>query len=217
LLSPLAGDAPALDALLAWELHLRLGSKHAKKVGRWTPAEELEDAPIPLARRKIFGETVYCCSDPILPPLLAPEWVDRQSKRFESSKMAKIIAPEHRKSIMTASGPYKSRFTPLRIRYVERVCWFACGDRAGMYKLLKSIRALGHLRNIGYGWVWKWDFEELHDDYSIFAPHKGKKVLMRTLPLGKGLENVCGYRKGYAAVRPPYWHPDRQMEAVIPC
>ena len=217
LASPLAGEPPAFDGILGWELAMRLGMKHANKTGRWTPAKEILDVPIPIAKRTIGGMDVYCCSNPIMSPLLAPEWVDRTSKRFESSKMAQIIAPEYRKSVMTASGPYKSRFVPERVRLVERVCWFVRGDRKEINKLLKNIHAIGRHRGIGYGLAWAWTFDDVEDDYSIFVPHKGKQVLMKTIPLGAGLENVCGYKKSFGAYRPPYWHPSFQREVAVPC
>ena len=217
LASPLAGEPPALDGILAWELANRLGMKHARKTGRWTPAAEIEDVPIPLAKRTVGGYELYCCSDPIIPTPLAPEWVDRTSKRFESSKMALIIAPEYRKSIMTASGPYKSRFVPERIRLVDRIVWLVRGDRKEINKLLKSIKAIGRKRDIGYGQVWKWTFDEIDQDYSIFAPHKGKKVLMKTIPLGAGLNNASGYKRSYGGWRSPYWHPEFQSEVAVPC
>jgi len=51
LASPLAGEPPMLDAILVWELAKRLGMKHSKKMGRWTPADEIKEVPIPLAKR----------------------------------------------------------------------------------------------------------------------------------------------------------------------
>jgi len=230
LASPIAGDPPELDGILAWEMSLRLGLKHAGKTGRWTPAEEIRDVPIGLAKRTYAGCDMFCCSAPILPPLDAPEWTDHTGKRFESSKLAAAIAPEYRKSVMTASGPYKSRFVPVRVRLVPRVCWFIRGNREEVNKILKSVHSIGLHRAIGYGAVWKWTFDEVEKDYSIFAPHNGKIVLMKALPLpgrmgARGnftidapyLENVCGYRVSYGGYRPPYWHPSFQRAVAEPC
>ena len=217
LATPLCGEPPALDGILTWEMTLRLGSKHHKKMGRWTPASEIEEIPIPLAKKTIGGSEVYCCSDPILAPLLTPEWVDHTSKRFASSRMALLISPDHRKNVMVASGPYKSRYVPERIRLVERVCWFVRGDRMQINKLLKSIYSIGRHRKIGYGIVWQWTFDEVDEDYSIYAPHNGKRVLMKTLPLGEGSDNVCGFRHSFGGWKPPYWHPSAQRRVMEPC
>ena len=215
--SPLCGEPPAFDAILAWEMAFRLGMKHHNKTGRWTFPDDIKDVPIPLAQRTLDGRNVYCCSDPILPPLQAPEWVDHTTKRFESSKMALLIAPEHRKTLLTASGPYKSRFVPERVRLVDRVVWLVRGDREEMNKLLKSVRAIGRHRAIGYGSVWRWTFDEAAADNSIFAMQNGKPVLMRTMPMGPALDNACGYKRSYGGWRPPYWHPGFMCEVAVPC
>jgi len=216
LASPLAGEPPTLDGILAWEMALRLGMKHSGKTGRWTPLEEIPDVPIPLAQRTVSGKDVYCCSSPILPHPRA-EWEDHTSKRFESAKLALAIAPERRKLLLTASGPYKSRFVPVRVRLVDRVCWFVRGDRQETNKLLKRVLAIGQHRAIGYGLVHQWEFTETEEDYSIYAPQKGKLVLMRPIPTGSGLDNVCGYRMSYGGYKPPYWHPGNQCEVAVPC
>jgi hypothetical protein len=221
LASPLCGDAPMLDAILAWELSLRLGAKHAKKTGRWTPASEIERMPIPIAIRRMNGFDIYCASDPIVPVPEIPEQVVHISKRFETSKLALALAPEHRKTILTASGPYKSRFTPERVRYVPCVCWIVCGDREGMNKLLKKVTSIGKHRNIGYGAVMQWEYEEMAEGYencnAILAPHQGKRVLMRTIPMDALPENVCGYRVSFGGYMPPYWHPEMQRKVAQPC
>jgi len=214
--SPLAGDPPMLDAILGDELACRLGKRHHKKTGRWTPANEIEELPIPLCYTKMQSRKIVNCSNPIMPKPQA-EWTANIAKRFNSSRMALLIAPEYRKSIMTASGPYKSKFDKVRVRLIDRVCWFVRGDREQVNKLLKAIHSIGAHRGIGYGQVWQWTFDEMEDNYSIFAPCNGKIVLMRTLPKECNLDNVCGYRKSYGGWMPPYWHPAFQAEVAIPC
>ena len=216
LASPLAGEPPMLDAILGDELACRLGNKHHKKTGRWTPVEELEDLPIPLAFSKIDGYKICHCSAPILPKPDA-EWTDNIAKRFNSSRIALLISPEHRKSVMTASGPYKSKFDMVRVRHVSQVCWFVRGSKEGFMRLLKAVSSIGAHRGAGYGQVWQWTAEEIEDDYSIFAPCKGKKVLMRPLPVQCNLDNVCGYRKSFGGWKPPYWHPGMQVRINTPC
>jgi len=216
LASPLAGEPPMLDAILGDELACRLGEKHHKKMGRWTPKEEIKELPIPLTNKYINRKKVINCSAPILPEPHA-EWVDHIAKRFNSSKMALLIAPKHRKSVMTASGPYKSKFDKIRVRLVDRVCWFIRGEREGINKLLKSIYAIGAHRGIGYGQIFEWTFEEMEDDYSIFCPCNGKIVLMRPIPVECRIDNLCGYRRSWGGGMPPYWHPAMQTEILEPC
>jgi hypothetical protein len=216
--SPLAGEPPALDAVLEWELSRRLGMRHHLKVTRGTPLSELPRVPIPLAMRTMSGHDVYCCSDPILPPLLAPEWVERTSKRIDADLIALLLTPEERKSILTASGPYKMLYKPVRIRLVDRICWFFRGDRKEVNKLLKSVFSLGSHRGIGYGGIERWEYEDMgENDYSIFAPRHGKPVLMKTIPFGHSLQNVTGYKKSFGGAFPPYWHPENHREIAVPC
>ena len=216
--SPLCGEPPELDAILEWELTNRLKPQHAGTLDIWTQRKDIpQNLPLPVASKTFGRHKVYCCSSPILPKPQIPEWVDNCSKRFESSKMSVMISPEYRKSLLVASGPYKSRFIPERIRNVDCVCWFVRGNRYELNKLLKSIHSLGRRRNVGYGSVWKWEFEEQEDDYSIFAPCNGKTVLMRVLPADADLDNVCGYRKSFGGYKPPYFHPAFHTDIVVPC
>jgi hypothetical protein len=216
LASPLAGEPPKLDAILEWELAFRIGMKHARKLTRDVPLSEIERPPIPLAQRTIAGHDVYCASDPIMTPPLA-EWVDYQNKRIDTDLVALLLRSEERKNLLVASGPYKMRHVPIRVRLIERVAWFVRGDRAEINKLLKSIHCLGKFRGIGYGLVDRWEYEETADDWSIYAEQHGKPVLMKTLPTGSHLENVTGFRRGFGGAFPPTWHPETFMEIAIPC
>jgi CRISPR type IV-associated protein Csf3 len=189
--------------------------KHARKLTRNVRLSDIERVPIPLAKRTIAGKDVYCCSDPIYGETLA-EWVDNQAKRFDTDAVALILHESQRKKLLTSSGPYKSRFVPLRVRMINKVCWFVRGDRKEINKLLKKIVALGHCRNIGYGVVGSWEYEELEEDNSIYAMHQGKRVVMKTLPI-EAATDCYGYRHSYGGAFPPYWHPETFGEIAIPC
>jgi hypothetical protein len=64
----------------------------------------------------------------------------------------------------------------------------------------------------------RWEFELMgEDDWSIFAEQHGKPVLMKTIPFGHSLQNVCGYRRSIGGAFPPYWHPENCMEVAVPC
>jgi hypothetical protein len=214
--SPLAGDPPALDSLLEWELARRLGMKHHLKLTRNVPLSQIEHVPIPLYQVTLGGHDVYRCSDPILPEPRA-EWADHNSKRIDTGMIALMLAPSERKSLLIASGPYKMRYVPVRCRLVDRVAWFFHGDRKEVNKLLKSVVALGRKRNIGYGLIERWEYEETEDDCSITALCQGKPVLMKTIPSGPHLKNMTGYRRSFGGGFPPYWHPETYMEIAVPC
>jgi len=214
LCSPLAGEPPYLDAVLEGELARRLGYLRNHKLTRDTKLKDIDKPPIPLAKEEIGGKAVWCVSDPIIPNPAA-EWHDKQAKRFDTSQSL-LVAPEYRKKLLTSSGPYKQRYAPIRARLIESITWFARGDRKGLNKLLKKVPALGKHRNTGYGRVWKWQYEEVGSDYSLYATRQGTPVLMRTMPLGEHLAGVGGYRKSYGGGWTPYWHPDNYTEIAIP-
>jgi hypothetical protein len=216
LLSPLAGDPPFFDAILEYELALRLGMKHARKMTRDIPLSKIERPPIPLAKRTLGSIDIYCSSDPIMSPTLS-EWTDHSAKRFDSDIIALMLDAKYQKSLLTSSGPYKSRFAPIRIRLIERVTWFARGDKKEINKLTKKIIALGKHRNIGYGVIDRWEYERIDEDYSIFAPLNGQKILMKTLPMSNMLDGVKGFMHSFGGGFPPYWHPETFMEIAKPC
>ncbi|MGD9157007.1 MAG: hypothetical protein PVG39_01245 [Desulfobacteraceae bacterium] len=215
LVSPLCGEPPKIDSLLEYELALRMGMKQARKMTRDIPLSQIEKPPIPLAKRTICGHDVYCSSDPILGEVHA-EWSDHQAKRFDTDILALAIHESQRKKLLTSSGPYKSRFVPLRVRLVRKVCWFVRGDKKEINKLLKKITALGHCRHYGYGRIESWEYKEFEEDNSIFAMHKGKKVLMKTIQV-EAAKGSTGFRHSYGGAFPPYWHPETFMEVAIPC
>ncbi len=216
LASPLAGDPPQLDAVLAWELSRRLGSCHHLKLGRDTDIKNIPPVPLPLSKATLVGQDVFRCSSPILPDPLA-DWHDHAAKRFDTDMAAWTLRPSERKSLLIASGPYKMRFVPVRLRLVPRIGWFIRGDRKEVWKLLKGVQAIGSRRGHGYGLVSRWEFTEQPEDYSLLAPWKGQRVLMRPVPVGPHLDGVKGYRRTFAACTYPYWHPQNYQEVAAPC
>lgn len=215
--SPLCGDPPMLCALMEYELSLRLGQKHARKMTRDIPLSEIDRPPIPVAQRS-FGELdLYCSSNPILGNVFA-DYTERQSKRFDTDTCALLLTQKSRKKLLTSSGPYKSLYLPLRVRVVDSIYWFVRGDRKEMNKLLKKIVAIGKNRNCGYGRISWWSYEQQEDDHSIFTVHQGKNVVMKTVPISVAQrERATGYRHSFGGAFSPYWHPETFMEIAIPC
>ena len=210
--SPLAGEPPYLDAILEGEMAHRLGIKHGQKLTRDTKLDDVQKVSVPLAKRTIAGHDVYACSDPIIPDSVA-EWVDHSSKRIDGDLVALLLAPEERKSIGVTSGAYKMRYAPIRVRLIDRICWFMRGDKYEIRKILKSVYAVGAYRKIGYGIINKWEYEKTDGDYSIYADN----ILMKTIPANDNLKDFSGYRKSFGGFKPPYWHPGNSTEIAIPC
>jgi CRISPR type IV-associated protein Csf3 len=211
LLTPLAVKPPALDALLMWELSNRIGLNHGEKLTRSVPLSQVKKCEhLPLCKKTIAGVDVFRCSDPIY--RIEHEYHEHQAKRFECDKMALLLKDTERKSLLVASGPYKMRFVPIRCMLIPKVVYFFRGDKVEINKLLKGVFALGKHRNIGYGFVRNFEFEEMVEDYSVFAG----KVLMRSIPFVDDME-IEGAQIGYGSCKPPYWHPDNMMKVLTPC
>jgi CRISPR type IV-associated protein Csf3 len=228
MLTPLAVKPPALDSLLMWELSNRIGLNRSdelnlkredtfmpQKLTRQIPLSEAKKFDkLPLCKYTIGGVDVFQCSDPIYQ--IEHEYHEHQAKRFECDKMALLLRESERKSLLIASGPYKMRFVPIRCMLVPKVVYFFRGDKAEVNKLLKSIFAIGKHRNIGYGFIQSYEYEEMEENYSVFFRVGEQKILMRCIPLVDD-STIKGARRSYGACKPPYWHPDNYMEIMEPC
>lgn len=217
LANALAGDAPRLDALLEWVMSLH----HHKavpgyKITRDGPPPPLGALPISMARRTLGPWPVAVCSDPIYGETAA-ETVEHVTKKL-AVEHAGALRPNARLVVSTTNSWTKSYRLPLRIRQVDRVRWFAVGERDGIRRLLKQVPALGKKVSIGYGRVVEWTVERVEEDYSWYAPSEAGPVLMATLPTGDWLPtNLVGARRDFRSCCPPYWHLARMTEVVVPC
>ena len=218
LVKPLDGDAPHLDSLLeyAMSLHHHAGEP-GYKVDRALPAPPMGAIPIPIGRKRLGPWLVGCCSNPILGRVHA-EGVQYINKRIGVEKAA-LLAENARHVVATTNSWTKSWRVPHRTRLVDKVCWFAFGNRKILLKTLKShVRFIGRKRSVGDGMVGDWTVDKLDHDYSWFAPSEHGTVLMRTLPAGDWLpDDLVGFKQDFGGVCPPYWHPERYSEIVVPC
>lgn len=214
LASPLCGDPPMLDAIIECESSFHNGI--AKSYQKWEQIPEYGDIPSPILRRRIGGMLIPLCSSPIVSEAPVHEFI---SKRY-ASELASFLDPKHRKKLDTSSGHWKSYHLPLKVRAASRVTWFAVGDRRGIWKLLQRVTSIGKKRSVGYGRISRWAVEPIDRDISWFATDGDgeKMLLMRPLPHCDDLpQNMTGYAVDYGAVQPPYWHPARYVERVVPC
>lgn len=213
--SPLAGDAPYLDALLEFEMAQRHGKAH--KVLRSQPAPPVGSVHIPCLRGDSGGvRGIPRCSAPIL----APENVrhEHYAKRI-SVENASLLREDQRLVVATGNSWTKSYRLPIKTANVDRVCWFVGGSkRRSLKSLLKTVHSIGKKRSQGFGRVSSWEFEEVEPDWSWFAPCDEGTLLMRTLPWSEDLPfDLVGAKRWFGACVGPYWHPDRMMDVVVPC
>ncbi len=225
LASPLAGEAPQLDALLEFAMHRHMGSIAPgwewRQASRSRPAPQEGLIPVPLRREWVAGRFVASASSPILALASSSseaEGSDYINKRIES-RWSPLLAANERRMIETGSGWTKSYRLPLRTRTVPSVRWLAIGDRREMLKKLRHVRAIGSKTAVGYGRVAEWRATEDEAGLScLFAESPQGPVLMRPLPVCDRLpRRLLGARATYGACSPPYWHPDRFGEIVVPC
>lgn len=221
--APLAGDPPQLDSLFEWLLspfeerfrkQQESGVPH-HRVDRALPAPEQGVIRIPIERVWLGKHLVARCSNPILPVPRA-DAADHICKRIAVEHASLLYKPE-RKIITTTNAWTKSYRLPLRIRLVDKVCWFASGTGRNIRKALRDANAIGKKVADGYGRVREWIIEEVKEDFSWFA----QGVLMRTLPLlidGRAwLQEKLGWKRSFGACCPPYWHQERFAEIAVPC
>lgn len=213
--SPLAGDAPYLDALLEFEMAQRHGK--AYKITRDQPAPPVGDIHLPLLRGDVGGVNgIPRCSAPII----APENVRHEhfAKRIGVENAA-LLREDQRLVVATGNSWTKSYRLPLKISNVDRIVWFVGGSkRRNLKSSLKTVTSVGKKRSQGYGRVAAWEFDEIEPDHSWFAPSEHGTLLMRALPWCEDLpKDLIGFKRWFGACCPPMWHPDRMMEVVVPC
>lgn len=212
LLSPLCGDAPDLAGLCE-QLMARF-SGQIVTIDRGDPPPPPGKIHIPMLRGE-FGGVDYIprCSSPIL----IGESGDVHEHLTRRVPSDKTDITDCRTKIATGGGWTKSYRLPVRVRRVDSVVWFCHGHRQPLKKLLRHVKEIGHKRGMGYGRVGGWELTDIGEDWSWFAPSDGEKILMRPLPFCDKLNEVKGWRRATHAVIPPCWHPDRMIDAGVPC
>lgn len=218
LASELSGNAPQLDALL-----IDVRCRYHKTAGaheRYDPAPDMRLLPpCPIHRELVNGWWVHHVSSPILPPVESDRH-ERIAQHFPR-ELSLCLDAKERGVIATTNGQHKSQWLPVRRRLVERIVWFAVvhdSPKDLRRELRRSVTHIGQDRARGSGRVAEWTVEAIDEDYSWFAPHPEGTVLMRQLPYGEWLpKDLIGSFRELCAVTPPYWHPGRVCDAVVPC
>lgn len=213
--SPLAGDAPYLDALLEFEMAQRHGKAHV--ITRDQPAPPVGEIHLPLLRGNVGAVNgIPRCSAPILSPK------DVRHEHFAKRigvENSHLLRDGQRLVVATGNSWTKSYRLPIKASSVEKIVWFVGGSkRRNLKTLLKSVTSVGKKRSQGFGRVASWEFEEVEVDHSWFAPSEHGTLLMRVLPWCDDLpKDLIGFKRWFGGYAAPYWHPDRQIEVVVPC
>lgn len=117
-------------------------------------------------------------------------------------------------------GRYRSHLMPLPLTLARTLMWRAVGDPAAIEELLSGIASIGKKRGAGSGGVltWAvvsdpdgevWEYSHLHPDGTLGRPVPPTCVAGRVPEVPTGGRGVMG-------VRPPYMHPARRSDVLLP-
>lgn len=206
---------PQLDALLVDVMSHRFESVPHSRSDTAPRFDQIP--PIPIAWDMIGGHRVYRCSAPIF----HVEQLDEEyCVQAFPKEMADLLSADKRGVHRVGQGDQKSMRLKRDAITVGVVVWFAALNHKAN-TLRKEVRKVVHLgsdRKRGRGRVVDWTVDQIDNDLSWFAPHSSVQVLMRNLPECDELpSDLQGSLREYNAVTPPYWHPDRLTDAVVPC
>lgn len=206
---------PQLDALLIDVMAHRFESvPHSRS----DPAPRFDQIPpIPIAWDKIGGHRVYRCSSPIF----RVEQLDEEyCVQAFPKELSDLLDNDKLGVLRVGSGDQKSLRLKRNAITASEIVWFAAlnNQPSTLRKEVKKVIHLGSDRKRGRGRVIEWTVEDWLFDWSWFAEHKSGQVLMRNLPDCDELPgDLQGYLREYNSVTPPYWHPQRLTDAVVPC
>lgn len=216
LVSPIAGDAPMLDAILErYAFQHDIDGCSALSAGRQLNTHDaltydMLDC-VPLEKHTFpHGETCYCVSSPIVDT--RHECTEHYVRRADFAELSHRICQKELAKLRQTTGPYAPSFEPHRVRTASCVCWYARGDAARLREWLKDIKHIGGKTAAGYGIVDMWTIDTAADAWLLASG-----ILMRPAPASAFDEPPQGCRPYFGAIKPPYWHPMRQMEIYKPC
>jgi hypothetical protein len=216
--SAVAAMPPQLDALLIASV---VG--HSKtKLRMDSDAPRFGDVEIPLDVFECgwfpFVTPVYRCSSPIF--VANNNRHEYRQRYIDVAKHADLVSPRKRIDITaTNKGWMKRYYRPIHVRMVDRVVWFAAtSDPHWLASLLDRIPSIAGDRARGYGRVSQWSVEECDSDCSVVVQTTRGQILMRNLPASATdfYSDLTGFERKMAAFQPPYYHPRRQTECVVP-
>lgn len=213
----------ALDGLLASELWARQKAACRERGQQYVRAMEQDDPPdlnLPLARCTPTGGPWHwaaTCARPDQDPgrVDVHTWTGRIDARALEQ-----VAPDLPKTISDRQGRYRARRMPLLVTPCASVTWHAVGEPSLIRELLEPVVSIGKKRSTGEGHVLRWEIEPAGDLDEFTAGH-----LHPDGTLGRPCPSTCRDRagvdvldggRGRAGIRPPYMHPARQHQLVLP-
>lgn len=200
--TPLVLSSPLhLDSLLA-AIHPAMSGRKMTEVNRFTPKEEIIDAPLPFNSAFVGKQWVWLASAGIFP----------DNAKYTNSMHSKSRSDENINNIYAifnpSAGRTRNRIVDLRTVITPQISFTA--DVAFLWdlrRLLKRITFIGGKRNCGYGKVSGYDIEQVDIDWKTILIKD--TIVQRRIP-----DSFCTVSSpNNIAVNPPYWSRTRTTNA----
>lgn len=118
------------------------------------------------------------------------------------------------KSINVAATNTRSTRIPLPAILVDKIVWYCVGNKDKIELLLREVKHIGRKHTRGLGQVNKWIVEPFDKNWSIIGPNNR---LMRAVPYQfMDKQHERSMFPIVSGIRPPYWHPDNKIDAILP-
>jgi CRISPR type IV-associated protein Csf3 len=221
----LAQAAPwgiALDGLLAAEVWAEQKAAARARGGEYVRAMSVPQPPdldLPLARCSPTDGPWHwaaTCAHPDLGTdrIDVHTWtgrVDARALEDVASGLPRVVSARQ--------GRYRARRMPLLVTPCRLVTWRAVGDVTEVREILAGVGSIGKKRSSGEGQVLRWQVDPAPElDFAEAAHLHPDGTLGRPSP--DACRAACGALddggRGRAGIRPPYMHPARQHELVLP-
>ena len=182
LVSPLAGDAPMLDAILErYAFQHDIDGCSELSAGRQLNTHDVLTYDmldcVPLDRHTFpCGETCYCVSSPIV--ATEYECTEHYVRRADFAELSHRISQKELAKLRQNTGPYAPSFEPHLVRTAHCVCWYARGDAEPLRAWLKDVHHIGGKTAAGYGIVDRWEIDSADDAWLMASG-----ILMRPAPV----------------------------------
>lgn len=140
------------------------------------------------------------------------EYYNRRPDFFAGDKYHYLS--QDKGEISDSAGLYRAYRNPQMIRTVKDgiITFFAIGNRVKVQSYLDLMVGVGKKTAMGYGFVSRWDVEEIEEDYTTEHPAYG---LMRPIEVEKS-EKVYDYPIMPFAIKPPYWKEKNFRLCYVP-
>lgn len=217
-----SGWGIALDGLLAAALWARRKADlraAGVPLTRLVEQDQPPDLPLPLARCLADGQWHWAatCAAPVdTGPDEHPRDVRTWTGRVDE-RICRQLVEGTPGTLPTHHGRWRNRMMPVVVTVCRAVQWRAVGHPDQVTNLIMPIAAIGKKRSQGEGAVLAWHVRaDPAGDPHAFAHLHHDGSLGRPAPTDCVPADVAHGGSGRAGLRPPYTHPSRQADLLLP-